>query len=285
MSFNIHRLLSSTVEQLMSPTLDPFELFLQDFLLSGAFARTFGAAAALDRLKQFALATYHPLGHHLSYLYVPLGLPPAPGSAVLLQAQAGINADTTEIQLPNGYLMPFCTIDIIAVRPSHIVPSRLYTPYAGTRRNRSSLQRTDKVPIFFRGVDGGVGVRISSNADFHNLPDTPTRISASSLKVVLNLLNYKPYERQIRPRLPSMAGNVTVRRLACLVAMKVRHCLRIAAKENAKISHWESLRWRFGTGPGYINVVDVRLLGVVFVSTGKITPLLEVRSDFVFLFE
>ena len=43
---------------------------------------------------------------------------------------------------------------------------------------------------------------------------------------------------------------------------------------------WENVRWRFGTGRGYISIADVHLLGIVFVSPGKITPLLEVRSDF-----
>lgn len=55
---------------------------------------------------------------------------------------------------------------------------------------------------------------------------------------------------------------------------------KCAQEQNKTMAHWVAPRWKFGSGPGYITAADVQLLGVVFVSPGKITPLLQVRSDF-----
>ena len=113
----------------------------------------------------------------------------------------------------------------------------------------------------------------------------------------MELLNYSLYEGQIQLR-SSTAGNVSERRLARLIGSKVRNCIEVcfaprfsaqwilnserktAQKQNAMMLRWQDRRWRFGSGPGYIGVGDIQLLGVVFVSPGKVTPLLRVRTDF-----
>ena len=115
----------------------------------------------------------------------------------------------------------------------------------------------------------------------------------------MQLVNYLPFEEQIqlRPTAPS-TGKVPLRRLARLVAAKVRSCLKVcivpiwivcrslmpfeqkAEEQNSAIADWKSPRWIFGSSAGCIRVSDIILLGVVFVSPGKITPLLQVRSDY-----
>ena len=128
-------------------------------------------------------------------------------------------------------------------------------------------------------------------------------VSTALLKTVahlhMQLLNYLPFEEQIQLRSTAhSAGKVPLRRLARLVAAKVRSCLKVcivpiwmtcrslmpfeqkAEEQNAAIADWKFPRWIFGSSAGCIRVSDVILLGVVFVSPGKITPLLQVRSDY-----
>ncbi|KZV66146.1 hypothetical protein PENSPDRAFT_655153, partial [Peniophora sp. CONT] len=45
-------------------------------------------------------------------------------------------------------------------------------------------------------------------------------------------------------------------------------------------TEWVYRRWRIGSQDGYISAKDVILLGVVFVSPGRVMPLLQVRTDF-----
>ncbi|VDB99270.1 unnamed protein product [Peniophora sp. CBMAI 1063] len=212
----------------MSSVLEPRDILLLDRLSGGIIARSFSPPDALDRFKRLT----HPVRAHLDITWIDqaLGLPQTPGWPVLLYAYPELivdDADTTEIQLHDGTVVPYCTVDIIAVRPSHIIPTRLFRPYAGLQRSESVSQNTDMLPIFFRSSDGGVGVPLNAGDHYASLPASLTRISAYSLKVVLNLLNYKPYERQIRPRASKARGNVTVRRLAYLVALKVCECLQV----------------------------------------------------------
>lgn len=53
-----------------------------------------------------------------------------------------------------------------------------------------------------------------------------------------------------------------------------------AGQENATIVHWENPHWKFGTAADCIQVGDVILLGIIFVSPGKVTPLLRLRSHY-----
>ena len=115
----------------------------------------------------------------------------------------------------------------------------------------------------------------------------------------MQFLNYLPYEGQIQLRPTATPdGRVPMRRLARLVAAKVRSCLQVcivviwiscqslipfeqkAEEQNMAITEWKFPRWIFGPSTGCISLADVILLGVVFVSPGKITPLIQVRSDF-----
>ncbi|VDB98589.1 unnamed protein product [Peniophora sp. CBMAI 1063] len=195
-------------------------------------------------------------------------------------------SDTLWITQPNHTLALYCIADMLAIYPSHVIPSRLFIPYGpGTIRRDLALQRTDMLPIFFRRTDGGVGITIH-NADIsvNALLDDPTRITATSLKVFLHLINYSPIERQIQLRTSSTSPqSISVQRLARLVASKVCCFWRTAEAENNTITDWNDPRWMVGPGAGRMNVGDIILLGIAFVSPGKVTPLLQVRPDFVFM--
>ena len=119
-------------------------------------------------------------------------LPDASTSALWIFAYDQLAArEADKVWLWNS---PWCIIDITTVDTTHVIPSHLFTPYAGTSRHDSILNRTDMLPIFFKRLDGGIGVRIAGDADYNTLPDIPTRISRSSLKVFLHVSACNPYD-------------------------------------------------------------------------------------------
>ncbi|KZV66958.1 hypothetical protein PENSPDRAFT_688556 [Peniophora sp. CONT] len=268
---------------------------LLGFLTNSVITLTFGAQPAIERFlrlvyraytgmampyEAFIVSSTRRVDQHLS----------APSDSIAFFAYSQLDVHPADIiYLTPGQsgwttpAAPCCVVDIIAHNPSLVIPSRLFVPHAGTGRMEAFLQRTDMLPLFFTRMDGGVGVRIDSSADFNMLFDVPTRITAHSLKVILHLLNYPSMERQIQLRTATAEPHVYSRRLARLVAHKVFQFIRDAERENANIVHWMHPRWKMGSGAGYIGIGDIELLGVVFVSQGKVTPLLRVRSDFVFV--
>ncbi|KZV65101.1 hypothetical protein PENSPDRAFT_756765 [Peniophora sp. CONT] len=232
---------------------------LVDLLSNSIISQTFGIEAAISRCIRFVrpacthLLDYH---HYLSYSFNVMPLQNSTTRAILFLAYNELEVQDVD-KIWDGFT-PWCVLDMVTEYPTHIIPSRLFIPYAGTLRCEGVLEHTDMIPIFL---------------------DEWT--AASSLKVVLNLLNYLPYETQIQLR-SSAIGNISVRRLARLVASKVICCLKRAEEQNATMRHWEAPRWVFGSSSGLINAADVVLLGVVFVLPGKITPLLQVREDAMF---
>lgn len=163
----------------------------------GIVARTFRDAVALDRLKRFARPTYYVDlgGSYEAYVLTNLQLSSLPGSHLNAMAFGAYDllrlhpSDKISLEVARcpGWCSDFCLVDIIAANPFHIIPSRLFVPYAATQRSDTVLQRTDMLPIFFRRVDGGVGVPVTVNGNYETIPDSPTRISATSLEVVLNV--------------------------------------------------------------------------------------------------
>ena len=45
-------------------------------------------------------------------------------------------------------------------------------------------------------------------------------------------------------------------------------------------TEWQDSRWKIGTEPGRISIYDVILLGIAWVSPGRVMPLLQVKPDF-----
>ncbi|VDC05489.1 unnamed protein product [Peniophora sp. CBMAI 1063] len=263
-----------------------------NLLANSVTALSFGLQPALERALRFMQPAWNHTVQFEAFVASSTfrvgQLPGVPSNSIAFFAYPELHIDPTDTFLiatgPHGWFNLYCSIDIIAENPALIIPSRLFVPHEGSRRMEAFLQRTDMLPIFFSRTGGGVGVRIDSNVDFDMLLDVPTRITAHSLKVILHLLNYTPNEKQIQLRTAAGSPNVSSRRLARLVAAKVSHFVREAERENPTITQWADPRWRMGSGPGYIGSGDIVLLGIVFVSQGKITPLLRVRGDFVFLF-
>ncbi|VDC00454.1 unnamed protein product [Peniophora sp. CBMAI 1063] len=258
-------------------------------LANSVISLTFGYQSALERVFRLihpAYANFLPFDAFISFSTIRAAhLPGLPYNTIGLFAYDDLNIHPVDKLLLDtglpGPPAPYCILDLIAHEPSLIIPSRLFIPHEGSNRKEAFLQRTDMLPIFFARSDGGFGVRIDSNADFDMLLDSPTRVTAHSLKVLLHLINYPSYEKQIQLR-NTAASPVSSRRLARLIASKVSYIVKEAARENASIVHWTNPRWKMGSGAGRISVADIELMGIVFVSRGKVTPLLRVRSDFVF---
>ncbi|VDB99109.1 unnamed protein product [Peniophora sp. CBMAI 1063] len=260
---------------------------LRQRIENSVVARSFGVEVALDRVRRFARAAYGPYvstGQTMSlddFILRSLGDATTQSllQCLMFFAYGALHLHESDCVMPWLDLAPYCVLDYLAPDPHLIVPTRPFIPFDGTSRAESALRRTNMLPLFFKRTrtDGGLGVSVAADADYEAIPpDTATRISGSSLKVRVNLLNYAPYERQIQLR---CRPNETVpaRRLARLVAAKVRDCIEKASQENVAIVNWENPNWKFGTGVDCYRVEHVLLLGVVFVSPGKVTPLLQVR--------
>ncbi|KZV66149.1 hypothetical protein PENSPDRAFT_100091 [Peniophora sp. CONT] len=179
-----------------------------------------------------------------------------------------------------------CILDVRVTCPTRIIPATILVPYveSSIRLNRE-LDRTDMLPMWFWNGDGTLGVPITSGS-FDSQSNTATRVEVASLKVALWWRGYDCIEKQIQlrsnPSLGQPRTNVTFRRLASLVSGAVRNAMSTYERTSAGRAEWNGRRWRIGAGPGQISASDVMLLGIVFVSHGRVMPLLQVRPDFVF---
>ncbi|VDB99982.1 unnamed protein product [Peniophora sp. CBMAI 1063] len=263
-------------------------LFLTLMFINSVIARSFNIGTALERVRRLGLTVHRRTNSTTSldhFIISSLGnawMPGLPPRCIALCTYSALPLHDSDQAIPDpfgvGWQLSYSAVDLTSHEPELIVPQHLFTPFEGTKRSESALQRTDMLLLFFTRSDGGVGVRVAADADYEAIPDTPTRVSATSLKVTLRLLNYSLVERQIQLRSPN--AKVSARRLARLVAAKVRSCIEHAERENATISHWNDPRWKSGTTGECIKAGDVILIGLIFVSPGKVTPLLSLRSDY-----
>lgn len=182
---------------------------------------------------------------------LPRGLPSG-SVAFMVHDNSGIHfSDTIEAASATQTARSrWCILDVRVANPSRIIPATILVPYAHqpTRLN-SELDRTDMLPLWFWQTNGTLGVRINSTT-FDCLPDKPTRVEASSLKVAICVShsastqhgcrlticlaqwrNYETVEKQIQLRTKPNPGqarvNVTLRRLAFLIAGAVRNAMSV----------------------------------------------------------
>ncbi|VDC05367.1 unnamed protein product [Peniophora sp. CBMAI 1063] len=260
---------------------------------------TFGDDVALDRAERFVFAAAdraiqagqtEDVFVSRSYYswraaeYAPYGLPP---DAIGFDASHAGQTSASDVfeTLPDALGLPFprwCILDVRVPDPTRIIPARMLNLYLSQPiRSQSELQRTDMLPVWFWNNDGSLGIPITAPT-FDRIPDIPTRIHATSLKVGFWWHNYGPLEKQIQLRTKESRKDtsgycVSLRRLATATCKAVKNAM--AVYENGDIvtgrTQWEELRWRIGTGPGCVSVRDVVLLGLVYVSPGRVMPLLR----------
>ncbi|VDB99983.1 unnamed protein product [Peniophora sp. CBMAI 1063] len=262
------------------------ELVLRQRLENTVIARAFGVNVALERMRRFVRAGYVGAEHApalddsiVLLLNEAAAVHHIPLSCIAFAAHDALRLHITDrigINTPDLGWTQWCVFDLVDPEPWLIVPMGLFVPFRGTKRSESALQRTDMLPLFFARSDGGTGVSVAANTNYETIPNTPTRVSGTSLKVIINLPNYTTYERQIQLRCPAN-GTVSAQRLARIVAAKVRECVNNASQQDTTMTEQG---WRFGAGVGCLQAEDIILLGIVFVSPGKVTPLLKARSDY-----
>ncbi|VDB83011.1 unnamed protein product [Peniophora sp. CBMAI 1063] len=190
-------------------------------------------------------------------------------------------ADTREVlfALSQGRqtLLPICDVDMSVADPRLVIRQHYQFPYAvsGWRRCERELEKTDMLPLFFMRRDGGVGVPITEEGIDNAIMDSPTRIRATSLKVVTHLVGYPQKNSQIQlPRLQTgILPYIPSAKLAALVAGRVRAYI-LEIMDTVLPSEGNHT---VGTRPGQIGIGDVVLCGVIFVSRGRIMPLLQVQ--------
>ncbi|VDC00984.1 unnamed protein product [Peniophora sp. CBMAI 1063] len=116
---------------------------------------------------------------------LPQGIPPG-AIAFAAHEDAGIHYSDI-IETADAARTRWCILDVRVPDPTRIIPATIVVPYATqlTRLN-SELDRTDMLPLWFWQKNSELGVPIAESS-FDCLPDRPTRIEASSLKVALHV--------------------------------------------------------------------------------------------------
>lgn len=117
---------------------------------------------------------------------LPHGMP-AGAIAFMVHENSGVHPrDVIEaIDTAHNARSRWCILDIRVADPSLIIPATILMPYSQqpTRLN-AELDRTDMLPLWFWQNNGTLGVPISAT-NLDCLPDKPTRIEATSLKVAI----------------------------------------------------------------------------------------------------
>ncbi|KZV63218.1 hypothetical protein PENSPDRAFT_657500 [Peniophora sp. CONT] len=181
------------------------------------------------------------------------------------------------------YLSAFYIVDVFASDHTRFIPSPLFIPYQprSSLRCRDILEWVNPIPLWFFGEGGILGVPIKGANGIklvHGLEDSIGE-PITTLKIKFGWPNYKPDEKQIRGSTKLPLNNLS--RLASLTANAV--CEYMSSKtKKVKLNNSVPQRWAIGTGAGEISSADVVLLGVVFVSTRAVMPLLAVRDEFIF---
>ncbi|KZV66143.1 hypothetical protein PENSPDRAFT_100009 [Peniophora sp. CONT] len=158
---------------------------------------------------------------------LPQGLPSG-AIAFLAHEDSGVHSSDI-IETVDAARSRWCILDVRVQDPVRIIPATIVLPYAQqpTRLN-SELGRTDMLPLWFWQHSGELGTPLVARS-FDHIPDRPTRIEASSLKVALHWINYEPVEKQIQLRTKPNQGksSVSLQRLAFLIASAVRNAMSV----------------------------------------------------------
>ncbi|KZV71588.1 hypothetical protein PENSPDRAFT_751683 [Peniophora sp. CONT] len=224
-----------------------------------------------------------PIDAHVLESYWPQGATSRgmPSGAIAFRALEGNSIHPSDIveTIGNPQLtrQRWCVLDVKVTDPARIIPATILVPYAQQpNRCNAELDKTDMLPLWFRQTNGTLGVPII--ADFSCLPDTPSRVTASSLKVGFWWCNYGPLEKQIQLRSKSTSNqpdtHVTIRRLAKLISGAVQNAMNTYEQStirNIRYTDWQDRRYRIGTDAGYISDSD----DVLCVPTKPIDVLVE----------
>ncbi|VDC06277.1 unnamed protein product [Peniophora sp. CBMAI 1063] len=264
----------------------------RDSVLSAAFGLHFAIKHAFDHalsvwkaetsassddwvnLEDFVRASYLDLSESD---YTPHGLPPY---AIPFFAWGTFDFDAHTFQARSASWWHL--LDMAAPRPSHIIPSTLFVPYARTSVTRSEnvVKGFKRTTLWFVRCDGGLGVPVEGNRPLLWHGAKEFRRERKTMKIKLSWPGYDDeWEKQIR--LMSDAGDRSICRLAGLVANKVRD---FVCDHDPSFGHpiGTHSRWRIGSHAGQIRAGDILLLGIALVSDGAAMPILQVRDDFVF---
>lgn len=161
--------------QSLLPARQLIEVKHQGSVLSAVFGFNFAVKHALDHavyvwtteratscnswenLEDFIRASYHDLSEQD---HTPHGLP-ANTIPFFAWGNFAFDAHTFQARSASWWHL----VDMVALRPSHIIPSTLFVPYAGTSvtRSENALQGFKRVSLWFIRRDGGLGIPVEGN--------------------------------------------------------------------------------------------------------------------------
>ncbi|KZV66128.1 hypothetical protein PENSPDRAFT_755920 [Peniophora sp. CONT] len=214
-----------------------------------------------------------------------------PVGAIVFFAYQEANFHETDIvwirddDMPEAYRWRrWVVMDIIAQHPHLIIPFHgPFIPYSGNAaRMEAALNKMDVLPVWFTQTNQTVGVPVTGDIQAL-LPHNRVfgRSQAHTVKIKFSWPGYQHCDKQVRLiRAGQARTSVSVARLAQLVASSVHNFMGEASASGPTFG--SPGKWRIGIQQGQINVHDVILLGIAFVSEGAAIPLLQVRPGFVF---
>ncbi|KZV67027.1 hypothetical protein PENSPDRAFT_755218 [Peniophora sp. CONT] len=290
-----------------SPTARALEFVFWEHYCDNVISRTFGREVALNRAIRWVLDSAearHELRHLPTDVFVVQSYwRPAPGATGVPQALGAdviafntealdnihggdiIQSTSEDLETGRRSTNHWCILDVRVADATRIIPATIVIPYADSQPSRcdAELDNTDMLPLWFWQHDGSLGVPITAPS-FDCLLDLSTRVVGTSLNIAFWWCNYPRLEKQIQTRGTSSqpSTSVTLRRLAGLTCGAVRNAMADYERTNAGRTEWQDSRYKIGTGLGYISIHDVILLGIVFVSPGRVMPLLQLGPDFAF---
>ncbi|KAI9454395.1 hypothetical protein BJY52DRAFT_1122811, partial [Lactarius psammicola] len=155
-------------------------------------------------------------------------------------------------------------LDRAVVNSGSVVPQEMWPLRNVHDMKRYVVQVSLRMPIFFEGVDGRLGLSLEAAAAgrCHGLRNAqefiPTRAYSSTTHIRILWPGYKNYKRQVQIRDDTSAHNpITISRFVHHIGRSVD----------------AFLKWQIG--PGGIQRSDIIVIGAIHVSAGSWMPILQ----------
>ncbi|KAI9433289.1 hypothetical protein H4582DRAFT_1988160 [Lactarius indigo] len=161
-----------------------------------------------------------------------------------------------------------------------VVPQTMWSARSPVNRRQNVERAMLQMPVFFEGKDGRLGLSLEASIDGqgHVLRDAndPAPLGQkTTLHIRIVWPGYKKFKRQILIRDESSARSpITMARFIGHVGRTVDKFLQDCEVDSGCVDDRREL-WRIG--PGGIERSDIIIIGVVHVSAGSWTPIMQLN--------
>ncbi|KAH9011529.1 hypothetical protein EDB83DRAFT_371902 [Lactarius deliciosus] len=239
----------------------------QSLLIDGYISQTFRSRAAeqyiLELLKSTSIPPHETLpysgkeGHFFFVYSVPPHIP-------------------ARFPNPPGHWL----LDRGIVDMGTVVPQTMWSPRSPINRRQNVERAMLQMPVFFEDKDGGLGLSLEASIDarcdvLRDGNDPAPLGGKTTLHIRIVWPGYKKFKRQILIRDESSARSpITMARFVGHVGRTVDRFLQDCEVDSGCVDDRSKL-WRIG--PGGIERSDIIIIGVVHVSAGSWTPIMQLN--------